>query len=235
MWRVDLRGESREGSLTVPAVGLYHRTRLRLPDLRGLGVHVGTVRRGPRLILLAALLAPLPAIAGCDSSTKTVTVTSQATTSTHPRSTQAVANPCANYTLTAHTSCPFAQAVVKAYDVAPSTTVTAYSPVTGKPYTMQCAQAQGVGSCAGGIDSGVAFRGPPIPGAASSTPTATTTSSAVEGPGSSSYATDAQFCSTHQCIPNFPNGNGYIVQCVDGEWSHSGGLSGACSDHGGES
>jgi hypothetical protein len=24
------------------------------------------------------------------------------------------------------------------------------------------------------------------------------------------------------------------VQCTDGEWSHSGGLSGACSDHGGE-
>lgn len=42
------------------------------------------------------------------------------------------------------------------------------------------------------------------------------------------------FCSAHTCIPNFPNGAGYIVQCADGEWSHSGGLSGACSDHGGE-
>jgi hypothetical protein len=42
------------------------------------------------------------------------------------------------------------------------------------------------------------------------------------------------FCDTHTCIPNFPNGNGYIVQCSDGEWSHSGGLSGACSWHGGE-
>lgn len=57
---------------------------------------------------------------------------------------------------------------------------------------------------------------------------------AVEGPGSTSHATDAEFCSTHQCIENFPNGNGSIVQCADGEWSHSGGLSGACSDHGGE-
>lgn len=56
----------------------------------------------------------------------------------------------------------------------------------------------------------------------------------VEGPGSTSHAGDAQFCSTHTCIPNFPNGNGSVVQCADGEWSHSGGLSGACSDHGGE-
>jgi hypothetical protein len=57
---------------------------------------------------------------------------------------------------------------------------------------------------------------------------------AIEGPGSFSHATDTQFCSTHTCIENFPNGSGYIVQCVDGEWSHSGGRSGACSDHGGE-
>jgi hypothetical protein len=63
-----------------------------------------------------------------------------------------------------------------------------------------------------------------------------TTPVVAEGPGSYSHAGDTQFCSTgsHVCIPNFPNGNGYVVQCVDGEWSHSGGLSGACSDHGGE-
>lgn len=75
----------------------------------------------------------------------------------------------------------------------------------------------------------------------SSTQTATTpgggapSSPVVETAGSLSHATDAQFCSTHSCIENFPNGNGSIVQCVDGQWSHSGGLSGACSDHGGES
>ena len=62
-----------------------------------------------------------------------------------------------------------------------------------------------------------------------------TSSAAVEGPGSTSHGTDSEFCSTHRCIENFPNGSGYVVQCVDGEWSHSGGLSGACSDHGGES
>lgn len=56
-----------------------------------------------------------------------------------------------------------------------------------------------------------------------------------EGPGSSSHAEDSQFCESHHCIANFPDGNGRVVECSDGEWSHSGGLSGACSDHGGES
>jgi hypothetical protein len=36
------------------------------------------------------------------------------------------------------------------------------------------------------------------------------------------------------CIPNFPDGHGTVVQCADGEYSHAGGLSGACSHHGGE-
>jgi len=70
------------------------------------------------------------------------------------------------------------------------------------------------------------------------TATVTTTATApvqgVEGPGSYSHATDAQFCSTHKCIAYFPHGRGTIVQCVDGEWSHSGGIQGACSYHRGE-
>jgi hypothetical protein len=55
-----------------------------------------------------------------------------------------------------------------------------------------------------------------------------------EGPGSLSHAEDTQFCSSHECIANFANGSGAVVQCTDGEWSHSGGISGACSHHGGE-
>ena len=42
------------------------------------------------------------------------------------------------------------------------------------------------------------------------------------------------FCGSHDCVGDFNNGSGYIVQCNDGTWSHSGGLSGACSSHGGE-
>jgi hypothetical protein len=56
-----------------------------------------------------------------------------------------------------------------------------------------------------------------------------------EGPGPTSHAEDNQFCASHPCIANFSNGTGTVVQCTDGKWSHSGGLSGACSDHGGES
>ena len=59
-------------------------------------------------------------------------------------------------------------------------------------------------------------------------------SGSVEGAGSYSHSTDAQFCSTHRCIAYFPHGRGFIVQCVDDEWSHSGGIQGACSYHGGE-
>ena len=47
--------------------------------------------------------------------------------------------------------------------------------------------------------------------------------------------TGVGFCGTHPCIANFDNGVGYIVQCSDGMWSHSGGRPGACSYHGGES
>jgi hypothetical protein len=45
---------------------------------------------------------------------------------------------------------------------------------------------------------------------------------------------DGSFCDTHSCIDSFDDGTGYIVECSDGEWSHSGGRQGACSYHGGE-
>jgi hypothetical protein len=54
-------------------------------------------------------------------------------------------------------------------------------------------------------------------------------------PESSEPEGEGGFCSSHTCIPNFENGRGYPVECADGEWSKSGGISGACSGHGGES
>jgi hypothetical protein len=48
-----------------------------------------------------------------------------------------------------------------------------------------------------------------------------------------STGTPSNFCDTHDCIPNYPNGNGTTVQCADGTYSHSGGIQGACSHHGG--
>jgi len=51
--------------------------------------------------------------------------------------------------------------------------------------------------------------------------------------GGSQAGDDDSFCDSHACIDNFDNGEGSIVQCADGTWSRSGGLSGACSWHGG--
>ncbi len=41
-------------------------------------------------------------------------------------------------------------------------------------------------------------------------------------------------CGVFDCIPNFPNGKGYMDECKDGTYSMSGGIRGACSHHGGE-
>jgi hypothetical protein len=44
----------------------------------------------------------------------------------------------------------------------------------------------------------------------------------------------ANFCSVFTCIPSFWNQtNGNVVRCSDGLFSHSGGVRGACSSHGG--
>ena len=157
--------------------------------------------------------------------------------------------PGTQVTVGPNTSCPFAQNVATAVDAANHATghfpatVTAFSPVTGKTYSLRCS-ISGYGSelvCAT-LPPATGTVVLPLGSSAASSPTTSTSSStststpepSVEGPGSFSHATDAQFCSTHTCIENFPNGSGYIVQCADGEWSHSGGRSGACSDHGGE-
>src|SRR5207248_2253179 len=44
---------------------------------------------------------------------------------------------------------------------------------------------------------------------------------------------NARFCLTHHCIGDFGSGNGSVVRCSDGSYSHSGGVQGACSWHGG--
>jgi hypothetical protein len=51
--------------------------------------------------------------------------------------------------------------------------------------------------------------------------------------GSYSHASDESFCQEHECIGEFESEDGYIVECQDGTYSHAGGKSGACSDHGG--
>jgi hypothetical protein len=49
------------------------------------------------------------------------------------------------------------------------------------------------------------------------------------------YAPNAAICSYFPCIVSFwRSTNGYVVECVDGMYSHSGGVRGSCSYHGGE-
>ena len=53
--------------------------------------------------------------------------------------------------------------------------------------------------------------------------------------GSFIYSPPSNFCSYFSCIPSFwRSTNGYVDECRDGTYSHSGGRSGACSYHGGE-
>jgi len=56
----------------------------------------------------------------------------------------------------------------------------------------------------------------------------------VAGGGSVIYNPPFDLCSWIDCIASFWDyTNGYVIQCADGEFSHSGGVSGSCSSHGG--
>lgn len=56
------------------------------------------------------------------------------------------------------------------------------------------------------------------------------------GRGHAIYSSDLPggVCSYFDCIPNFSNGHGYMVECHDTTYSMSGGIQGACSHHSGE-
>jgi hypothetical protein len=72
------------------------------------------------------------------------------------------------------------------------------------------------------------FVGAPTGAGTQRTPSAPSTQTITRASGS-----PAGFCTTHRCIASFAEGHGTIVQCADGEWSHSGGRPGVCSRHGG--
>lgn len=55
------------------------------------------------------------------------------------------------------------------------------------------------------------------------------------GPGPRVTRGPQTFCSVFQCVPDFWKMKGYIVQCAGGEYSHAGGVPGACFFHGGVS
>lgn len=156
-----------------------------------------------------------------------------------------------NVTGSTHTSCAFAENVFRAYADAltPGSesgpeTVEATSPVTGKTYTVTCPVAEGVSvTCSGGTGAKVSFPvwaareyHQPVP--SSTSPGKAGNSEDSEGEedevGSPSHATDEKFCEENECEGSFETEPGTIVECSDGSYSHAGGISGACSDHGGE-
>jgi len=54
-------------------------------------------------------------------------------------------------------------------------------------------------------------------------------------PGNVIYGPPSNFCSYFNCIKSFwQSTKGYVDECQDGTYSHSGGRQGACSYHGGE-
>jgi hypothetical protein len=208
--------------------------------------------RRPRcraLILVPIALYGAVCLEGCGTTT-TVTQTAPASIPTAagaatPQSSR-LRRCDPNISANTNTSCPFAENVFKAYaesyqaagGTQPSS-VGASSPVTGRTYSMFCATSNSVVTCTGGQNALVIF--PlhavevygPVPPTTGTSP-APPPSTGGEDVGSYSHSSDAQFCSTHQCIGAFQTESGYIVQCVDGTYSHAGGIQGACSHHGGE-
>lgn len=131
------------------------------------------------------------------------------------------------------TSCPFALNVRSAYG-GRSGTVRAYSSVTRTTYAMSCTGASTV-TCTGGNDASVTFTG--ADGSTAESGRSSETDS-WPGPDSSSDANPGavdtgSFCSSHDCIGDWSTPSGSVVGCGDGSFSHSGGVQGACSWHGG--
>lgn len=55
-------------------------------------------------------------------------------------------------------------------------------------------------------------------------------------PGSLIYSPNSGFCTYFSCVTTFwKSTNGYVAECGNGDYTHSGGVSGACSKDGGVS
>jgi len=207
--------------------------------------------------LAAALLAAAAlAVTGCASTSATTTTATRAV-ATQPRVAHraaSVPNPMRhcdpNITANQHTSCGFAENAFKAFVAAlhanpeqSTYAIVASSPVTGRSYSLTCRPSMPDGDpvrCKGATDAQVDF---PIKAAvqyeeaqegATAPPTREEAGGEEDEVGSSSHATDEQFCEEHECIGEFESEEGSVVECSDGTYSHAGGISGACSDHGGE-
>jgi hypothetical protein len=162
-----------------------------------------------------------------------------------------------NITAMKHTTtCAFAENVFYRYwRSGSSPSIRAYSPATGKTYGLRCTEAAARVACTAGDGAVARFSASSVDRYTSAQARAyvdshdvgTTAVPAIDTPPVAtpdpipvappppppSSAVVPDFCSTHDCIPNYPNGNGSTVQCSDGSYSQSGGIQGACSHHGG--
>jgi hypothetical protein len=107
----------------------------------------------------------------------------------------------------------------------------------GDPVSCEYADPNGTGDTLQDTSTGLAFWRK-----STNTPTFTSgTCGAPQNPwgftfcgGSVITSPPANLCSVFHCIASFWNQtNGYVVQCRDGLLSHSGGVRGSCSSHGG--
>ncbi len=95
---------------------------------------------------------------------------------------------------------------------------------------VQCVD--GTWSHAGGLSGACSDHGGETSGAPTSDATAATT-----GQATTDSAGGGGPCDGNPCIGDWQREaaeGGTVVECADGSWSHAGGISGACSDHGGE-
>ncbi len=190
------------------------------------------------LIRLAALAAVLLAISGCaQAGTESEAAGGGAASPAEHVAARASHHPmrgCGGGILAnAHASCVFARNVSAAFGQSGSDAVEAYSPATGRHYTLVCLPIDDETrvQCTTG-EAGITF--PAEQSAARASEPAQAAGGGEDALGSSSHATDEQFCEEHECIGDFEGEDGTVVECADGSYSHAGGISGACSDHGGE-
>jgi hypothetical protein len=219
----------------------------------------GTPLGSRPLAIASPWLAAVVLLAGCGGA-ETVTTTVGSVAEAPPVQRHLPARPpmrhCdPNITAGQHTSCGFAEstfvAFVDALQANPdrhSYATTAKSPATGRSYAMSCRASGASVTCSGAAGARVHFplhaaviyrpapTVAPAPRAEAKAPIEKTASGGTgeDEIGSASHATDAKFCAEHECIGSFTTEEGTIVRCSDGTYSHAGGISGACSDHGGE-
>jgi len=189
------------------------------------------------VVIIAALASKSPSPSSTTAATTpSVPTVAPSATKTRSKPAPAATKTCGSTQANAHASCPFAEnvystysAYVDAHHSAPES-IEAYSPITHHQYTLSCAVHGAVSAsaavvCAEG-DASIEFGIPPEPESHAS--------AEEDEVGSTSHATDEQFCEAHRCIGNFTTEDGTVVECTDETFSHAGGIYGACSDHGGE-